>query len=565
MAKLGAVGEYGYFEAIDFTSPDPVSMTPYCLVKSYMTHHQGMNIVSINNFLNDNIMQRRFHAEPIIKATEILLEEKRYSYFISIPKKGYTVNIKKSETQEKAPINRYVNITSPPMPIAHYLCNDKYSVMVTSDGDGFSKFNDMMLYRWRSDVYANTGNYIYIKDKKADKVWSSTFNPTKTIPDDYQVVFSPHQAEFNRRDGEISSNTAVSLSPDHNLEIRKLTLINHGNEEKEIEVTSYLEVVEDSFLAELSHPAFNKLFIESEYIDEYSIFLSKRRGTNKDSMPYLMHMVKYDTKQKIVPEYENNRLAFIGRNKTTANPDAIFESLPFSNNAGFSEDPIMSIRVNVVLKEGEKVNISFITGVCQSRDESIEISKQLSPTYRILDVIEKFRLQSDIELKYLNITGTKLNAFQDLISPIFYTSCYYRGPFENIARNSEDQRFLWRFGISGDNPMLLLVVSAIEEAWLVKDVLKLYEYLRINQIKVDLVILCEGDHGYMQELNDMLSSMTGSFKIYDESRDKPSLFIINTYQMTPAEQDLLYTVAKVVFSAKTGVYFRKLKESSGNT
>lgn len=562
MTNLGAFGVYGYYEAIDFNSPDSLTMAPYCIVKSYMAHHQGMNLVAINNFLNEGIMRKRFHAEAAVKATEILLEEKRQSYFISIAKKGYTIKLEKMNFSEDVLSNRYVNKVAPKIPVASYLSNNKYALMITSDGDGFSSYKDIMLYRWRADLYANTGNYIYIKDLSSNKYWSATYNPTKTEPDEYQAVFSPHQAEFKRVDGEISSHTTVSLSPDHNLEVRKLTLTNNGKEEKQIEITSYLEIVGDSYLAELSHPAFNKLFIESEFLENHSVFLSRRRGGKGGGNPYVMHMVKPQVKLMKHVEYENDRLKFIGRNNTLQNPDAVVHSIILSNNTGFCNDPIMSLRVNIILGVDETACISFVTGVCDSKEEAIKISEELGVTYRIDDILKKFRLQSEIELKYLDITRPQLNAFQDLISPIFYPSSYYRGPAENIRRNWKNQSFLWKFGVSGDNPVLLLRVKSIEDTGIIKNVLKAYEYFRINHLKVDLIILSEAKHGYMQELTDLLNDMTSSLKIYDASREKPSLFILHAYQMIPAELDLLFTVARVVFSEKTGINFRNVKETS---
>jgi len=566
LKELGAFGVYGFYESIDFSGPDAVTLKPYCIVKSFMAHHQGMNMVAINNFLNHGIMRRRFHSEPIVRATEVLLEEKRQTYFISITKKGYTVNLKKVGTQEEDVLGRrYIKRVSPAIPAANYLSNNKYSLMVTSDGDGFSDYMGMMLYRWRADVYANTGSYIYIKELKEGRLWSAAYHPTKAEPDEYQAIFSPHEAEFRRRDGEISTYTQVTVSPSHNLEIRKVTFTNHGKTEKQLEVTSYLEVVGDRYMAELSHPAFNKLFIESEFLTDGCVFLSRRRNTGGKPNPYIMHMAKSGIKNFNRYEYENDRLRFIGRNNTLQNPSAIMENRSLSNRAGFSNDPIMSLRVQLNLGPEETTSVSFITGVCESREEAVKISNELSIPYRIDDLFEKARLQSEMELKYLNISKQQVNAFRDLISPIFYPCIHYRGPMENIRRNWKNQSFLWRFGVSGDNPVMLLRVSSIEEAGIIKDVLKVYEYLRINQVKVDLIILNEAKHGYMQELTELLNDMSSSLKIYDEERERPSLFILHSYQMVPAEVDLLFTVARVVFTEQTGIYFRNIKESLKET
>ena len=480
---------------------------------------------------------------------------------IPIARQGYTIRIGKLLFKEDSYSNRYVNRTGINPPVVNYLSNGKYSLMITSDGDGFSKYEDRMLYRWRADIYANTGNYIYIKDMKQGKLWSATYHPTKTEPEEYQVVFCPHQTEFKRRDGDISSHMVVSLDADHDFEIRKVTFINHGNEEKQLEVTSFLEVVDDTHLAELSHPAFNKLFLESEFLEEQEIFLTKRRRKKEEDNPYLMHMIRTGTKLCKKVEYENDRKRFIGRNNTLENPDSVVNSITFFNNSGFCNDPIMSLRAQICIEPGETACISFITGVCGSKEEAIKIAGELNVGYRIDDILEKFRLQNSLELKYLEITRTQLNAFLDLISPIFYSTGIYRGPSENIRRNFKNQSFLWKFGVSGDNPILLLIVRSIEEERIVKDVLKAYEYLRINRIMVDLIILVDSKHGYLQEVDELINDITSSLRIYDSGSGKPGFFTLHTYEMIPSEIDLLYTVARVVFSEKTGIYFTNVKEN----
>ncbi len=561
LKELGAFGVFGFYESVDFNLPNSVELTPYCIVKSYMAHHQGMNLAAINNYLNEGILRERFHAEMMIKASEVLLEEKRQAYLISIARQGYTIKIGNPLFKEDRYSNRYVNNAGVNSPVVNYLSNGKYSLMITSDGDGFSKYEDRMLYRWRSDIHANTGNYIYVKDMKQGKFWSTAYHPTRTEPEEYQVAFCPHQAEFKRRDGDISSDMIVSLDADHNFEIRKVTFTNHGNEEKQLEVTSYLEVVDDTYPAELSHPAFNKLFLESEYLEEQEIFLAKRRRKKEDDAPYVMHMARAGTKLCKKLEYENDRKRFIGRNNTLENPDSVVNSIAFFNNSGFCNDPIMSLRAQFCIGAGETACISFITGVCGSKEEAIKIAGELNVSYRIDDILEKFRLQKNLELKYLEITRTQLNAFQDLISPVFYSAGIYRGPNETIRRNSMNQSSLWKFGVSGDNPILLLMVRSIEEERLVKDVLKAYEYLRVNRVMVDLVVLIDSRHGYLQEVDELINDMTSSLRIYDSGNEKPSFFTLHTYEMKPAEIDLLYTVARVVFSAKTGIYFTNVKEN----
>jgi len=557
LKEMGAYGEYGFLEAIDFTSPDPVDLNKnYCIVKSYMAHHQGMSLVAINNYLNNGIMRHRFHAEPMVKAAETLLEEKRETMFVSISRRGYTVDIRKKIIHEEEKFEeRVIKTVSPAIPSVGYFSNGSYSVLVTSDGDGFSSSGGIMVNRWKPDIYAQTGFYIYIRDMETGHYWSSAYNPTRTTPDDYRVAFSHHQAEFRRKDAGISTCTVVTMSSEHDLEIRQVTLKNHGAEKKRIQVTSYLEIAADNYMADASHPAFSKLFIESEYDQERAVFLSRRRDSGENRNPYIIHLVRTDSGHPGRVEYENDRMRFIGRNNTLENPDALRSDL--SNSAGFSNDPIMSLRVYIDLEPEGTATVTFLAGTCQTREEAMRISDEMSVPYRISSIMQTFRRQSGVELKYLGIGSRQLNAFQDAISPLFYPSRFFRGPYESIRRNFKDQNSLWKFGISGDKPIMLLQVSSVDEAEVIRNVLKLYQYLRLNRVNADLVVLCETRYGYAQELTDLINSMTSSLRIYDH-KDAPGIFIIHSYQLTPAERDLLNTVARIVFSPKTGIYFRSV-------
>ena len=269
-----------------------------------------------------------------------------------------------------------------------------------------------------------------------------------------------------------------------------------------------------------------------------------------------MHMVKTQSKLLHKVEYENDRLKFIGRNNTLETPDVVANNISLSNQSGFCNDPIMSLRVTISLKAKESASISFITGVGLTKEEVLKIGDELNVAYRVDVIFEKFRLQSEIELKYLEISGMQLNAFQDLITPLYYPIADYRGPVENIRRNFKNQSFLWRFGVSGDTPIIVLRVNSIEDANMIKDALKAYEYFRMNRVQVDLVILSDAKHGYLQELDDLVNEMTTTLRIYDESSDKPSLFLLHSYEMIPAEIDLLLTVARVVITDSTGIYFQ---------
>ncbi len=559
LQKLNAEGDYGFYEALDYNSPDAENILPFSIVKSFMAHHQGMSLVSINNLLNDNIMRRRFHRDAIVKSAEILLEEIRMSHIVSISRKGFAIDMLKEETYEEQEEPRLVTETSLKLPRSLWISNNRYSLMVTSDGDGFSRCGDTMLNRWRADLSAEAGQYIYIKDVDTKEYWSSAYKPTLKKPDKYQVIFSNYKAEFIRRDGELTTKTDITISPSNNIEFRKITITNHSDTAKMIETTSYQEVVMDEFLAGLYHPAFNKLFMESEYIEGQSLLLCKRRKSeNGAQSPYMIHMAKTTAKKLHKNEYETDRLHFIGRNKNLKNPDLICENLPLGNRSGFSTDPILSIRVCVEVPARKSVDVTYITGVCPTKEAAISLSEDYEDSYLVDEAFEQFKLNSELELKYLSINNAQLNAIQELIGPIFYPTKAYRASEKMILGNTKSQGSLWQFGISGDNPIILYHIKSVEEADTVKDVLQAYEYMRLNNINVDLVLLNEEEFGYFQDVGNMLNDIVAALRIYVEGEEKPSLFIINSSHIDEKDKNLLFTVARVVISEESGIYFRSV-------
>ncbi len=557
MERLGAMGRYGLYEAIDYNSPDADLLKEYSIVKSFMAHHLGMSLAAINNSLNKNLLQKRFHSEPLIAATEPLLEEKRNNFVVAIASRGYFIDIKKNDLEVESFDCRYINSAGLLYPRVNWLSNRHYSMLITSDGDGFSVCNNKMLYRWRADLAASCGNYIYIRDTRTGKLWSSAYKPTNTVPDEYQVIFQQHKSEFKRRDGDISAHTSVTISASADLEIRELNLSNYGGAVRELETTSYFEVVMDSQAADIAHPLFNKMFGEFEYIPEKSLLIYKRRSDSDSSHNYLMHTVCLSTRAVRETEFETDRRSFLGRNRTNENPAALYGNKPLGNTAGFSLDPIMSLRTVFRVPPKGSVTVTFITAVCDSRDEAVATCDALKHQTYIDDVFDQFRISSILELKYLRVTSANANQYMEMISPLFYPAKEFRGPQESLRRNWKDQSAMWRFGISGDNPIMLLRVSSSENLQLIKDVLNAYEYLRINNIPVDLVILNEQPDGYNQDLNRVLYEMTANLHIYDTVSEKRSLFILQAYQMSQPETDLFLTVARLVFTAEKGLLFRE--------
>lgn len=564
--KAGAGGTYGLFESLDYGKPDAGRLKQFSLVQSFMAHHQGMILASINNSLHENILQHRFHDEAMINATAILLEETYSSVLISLARRGYSINIEMEDYEEEQFESRYCNTINPQAPIAHVLSNNHYMLMLTSCGQGFSRCDDIMINTWRPETTdVSYGNFIYIRSLASDQIWSSTYCPTFTRPDEYQAIFSADKVEYKRRDGLISTSTAVVLSPIENYEIRRVTLTNHSDQDTEIELTSYLEVVDDFHLAEAMHPAFNKLFLELEYVPDRNMLIAGRRKRSEyDTYGKIMHMVWSESRFTRSVEYETDRRSFIGRDGSKSMPQALKTHLPMSSRAGFSFDPIMSLRCIVTVPANRSVAVSFITGYSSSRSEVLKFSQELRKTLWSEDIFRQASTSSRLEMKYLNINSQQLNAIQSLVGPLFYPTRAYRDQQDKIIRNVRGQSSLWRFGISGDYPVILLRVKDTDDLPVIRDVLLAYEFLHLQTVHVDLIIVNEEDAGYSQALQQAIMELTGTLKIFSSIRQKPSLFILRRFMISDEESDLISTVARIVIRKQTGIYISRSEINAVN-
>ena len=564
LLHIGAGGEYGLYEALDFNKPDSITLKPYSLVQSFMAHHQGMIMASINNCMHANILQKRFHSEAMVKSTAVLLEETGTDVLVSLARRGYSINLELKDFEEEKFENRYCNTINPKTPIAHVLSNNHYLLMLTSGGQGFSSCDNVMMHSWSPECTGSShGNFVYIRNLGSDQTWSSTYYPTFAYPDEYKVIFAPDKVEYHRKDGLISTDTEITLSPSENYEIRRVKLTNHGDSNAEFELTSYMEVVNDSHLAQIAHPAFNKMFLELEYVqDRHLLIASRRKRSEEDKYGLVMHMVISESGFSRAVEYETDRKAFIGRGGTQILPQALKTRLPLSGHSGFALDPIMSLRAIVKVPANKSISVCFVTGYLPTRSAVLNLSNELRKEQRCEDVFRVALTSSRLEMKYLNITSQQLNAIQSLVGPLYYPSRFFRDRDDIINRNIRGQSSLWRFGISGDYPVMLLRVKNTHDLLVVKDALLAYEYLHLQTVDVDLVIIDEEDEGYGQSLLQAIMELTRTLKIYKKPQQKPSLFILRRFLLTNEESDLLSTVARIIISRKTGIYMTSYEKSS---
>lgn len=554
----GLEGEYGFYEAVDYTPERLPAGKKKGIVQSYMAHHQGMSFISLNNYFNRNIMQSRFHREPVIKVGEILLQEK--IPFRVIITKEYKERVEPLEQvgKEEVKVVRVLGAPGTGLPHCHVLSNGRYSVVVTNGGGGYSKKEDIQVTRWREDAIRDRyGTFIFIRDLCSNEIWSATYQPVNSPPDGYRAVFCQHKAEFFRTDENIETHTEVIVAPEDDAEIRRVTISNHGNDPVIMEVTSYLETVLTSHSADIAHPAFSNLFVRTEALPHYGSLLAYRRPREQGKAPvWAVHTITVEGETVGNLQYETNRCNFIGRGRNISNPAALTQ--PLTNTTGIVLDPIMSLRRRVRVEPGSSVRVAYITGIAGSKDEAVELAKKYSNSSSILRAFELALTRSQVETSYMNLKAEQIKTYQDMIPHIIFPSPLKRKYGDIIRRNVKGQPGLWAYGISGDVPIVLVVVNSTDHVELVRECLKAHEYWRLKGIKVDLVVLNEEEGGYMQPVQDLLNDVVLASH-GRHMRDTPGgVFIRNAGTMPEEDKILLYTAARIVLKGEEGPIRKQL-------
>ena len=540
LESLGAFSQYGFYESIDYTPERLQKKQKYFILRSHMAHHQGMSFVALSNLLNQDIIQKRFHTSPRIQATELVLQEKVPTTAPLAKPRSDEVAARKSSTIAITPNLRTYKEIDLPTPRLQILGNGQYMVMVTTSGAGFSRCNQLAITRWREDVTRDHwGSFVYIRNRTTSSVWSAGHAPLNAKPDTYQVTYSEDRVEIRRTDADTITQTEIVVAPEDNVELRRVSITNQSKIPYEYEVTSYMEAVFTRLGDDDAHPAFSNLFVQTEYISAQNALLAERRRRSSDEEQIFgFHVAVVDGNHLGSTQYETDRLRFLGRGHTPANPNVICEDRPLSNTVGAVLDPILSLRQRVRVMPGETAHVTFATGVTQSRDEAIRLSDKYHDTHIFAREAELAWTKARVQLRHLNTDTDKAHVFQRLAARILYADPSLRPRSGEIERNRRTQSSLWAYGISGDIPIVLTSISEEKDLLMVRDLLHAHEYLRLKGIRFDLVILNERPPSYLQQLQDELQRQmqaSGEFALLD----KPGGIFIRRTDIMPIEDVIL--------------------------
>ncbi|MEO8634582.1 MAG: glucoamylase family protein [Gemmatimonadales bacterium] len=561
LEREGLDGPYGFYEAIDYTQrrsdetegakgPRPHG-SKGVIVRAFMAHHQGMSLVALSNALLDYPMVRRLHADPRIQATALLLQERIPRHApITQPRPAEETRVAAPATavaarRFRSPHTRY--------PHAQFLSNGTYTAVVTNAGGGASFCRGLAVTRAYTDATRDVGSqFLYLRDVRNGSVWSAAYHPTAREPEDYRVIFQAERAIFRRRDEDIRTQMEIAVSTEDDVEVRRLTITNLSDRPRELEVTSYGEIALAAPAGDLAHPAFSKLFIETEYLPEAAALLCARRPrSHEENGVWAVHVLSVEGRMQGPVEWETDRLRFLGRGRGPENPVAL-DGRPLSGTTGAVLDPIVSLRQRIRLAPGAFVRLSFATGMASTREAAMAIAQKYHDPSAAARTFALAFTQTQGTLRHLGISSEEAQLFERLASRVLYADASLRAAPEILSRNTLGQPGLWGHGISGDLPILLVRLLSADDVPLVLQLLKAQEYWRIKGLSADLVILNEHPVSYLDEMHVALAELLDSGPWGGWKHRPGGVYLLRADHMSEAERILLQCVARATLSGNRG-------------
>jgi cyclic beta-1,2-glucan synthetase len=554
--KIGMLGLYGFYESIDYTADRLRLGEQFAIIRSFMSHHQGMTMMALVNWAHNDIMVERMHSSPMIKSVELLLQEQiPYSAPLEDPLNQDVMGNERLSVSQKEIIPWNVPIHTP-IPITHLLSNGKLNSILSNSSSGYLQWADTALTRWIPDAVRDpSGIWIYIQDLQVNPqeggVWSVGNQPVPEDGADILVTHAPHMSTFRRVHNDIAVTMEVTIHPDDDVEIRRMMVSNLSARPRKIRIASYGEVILSSLEADARHPAFNKLFIESDFIQDLNTLVFWRRPRSAKEEPiFLGHLLMVEKGRQPVA-YETNRANFLGRGLSSRIPAALMSSV-WTGQTGATLDPIFSLATELDLKPHENRQLAFLTLASGSRDGLMAIANRYQDWDLMNRAFDRAALSAQASMRKRELSSQTIECFDRLLSALLYPLSDFRAPVETIAANRMGQSGLWPHGISGDFPILLVKIQAPQDLDLVREAIQAHQFWRNRRVKIDLVILNEQSTNYGAELNNLLYRLISRTNSEGWLNQRGGIFILFSSHVKPEELTLLETAARVVLQGEKG-------------
>ncbi len=545
LEELGALGRFGFVDALDYTRP--AKDQRFALVRTFMAHHVGMTIVSLANALQAGTWQRRFHSDPMIRAIALLLDER-------VPRRIAVAERRDIEPHESLPVVegarpvvRVIETPDTRQPHVAFLGQLPHTIMVSHAGGGYSRYEDLAITRWRSDgTLDNTGQFCYVRDVSRRHVWSVAHQPVGAAADWYRALLATDRVTLHRADGDIDTRTEIVVVPADSAEVRIVTVTNNGDATRDIELTSYGEIVMAPPAGDRLHPAFSNLFVETEWHDWCTAITAKRRPRSAEERElWCVHVVDAGKERVGKTSYETSRARFLGRGRTTRDPAALDYDGPLPGTTGAVLDPIFALRTRLRLERGQSASVAFTTLVATSRERAFELADRYHDPHAAQRALDLAWTTARIELQDLDTTPADAAVFQDLAGFLLFPSPVLRAPREELLRNRGSQAQLWGHGISGDWPIVLARIDEGAGIPTLQQTLAAHRYWRRRGLTIDLVIVVGESHSYHHDLNDRVTELVLSISGSAMAEGPGGIFVRRLEQLAPEELQMISATARL--------------------
>jgi cyclic beta-1,2-glucan synthetase len=554
LADNGFMSEFGFYEAIDYTPIRLPRGQSKAIVRSFMAHHQGMSFLSLAYLLLDRPMQKRFESYPLFQATLLLLQEKIPMATTFFSHTSGVTNVRPAANNQEAPL-RVFETPFTLIPEVNLLSNEgRYRVMITNSGGGYSNWKDLTITRWREDSTCdNWGAFCYLRDAENGKFWSTTYQPTLHVADKYEAIFSKGRAEFRRRDFDIDTHTIIVVSPEDDIELRRVQLTNRTRAARIIDVTSYAEVVLTQNGADLAHQAFSNLFVQTEIIRQRQAILCTRRPRSvEEHSPWMFHLMAAHGAEIKDISYETDRSQFIGRGNTIVSPRAMTNPNSLSGSDGSVLDPIVAIQYKILIEPEGSATIDIVTGISETREGALVLVEKYQDMQIANRVFELAWTHSQVVLRQINASESDAQLYGRLAGSVIFANSSLRADPGILVKNRRGQSGLWAYSISGDLPIVLLQIEDPANINLVRQLVQAHAYWRLKGLAVDLVIWNEDHAGYRQLLQEQILGLIAA-GIEANIIDRPGgIFVRSADQISNEDRILFQTVARAIISDKRG-------------
>ncbi len=552
LEKQGMYNKYGFYESIDYTPERVEKGKTASVVKTYMAHHQGLILLSINNLFNKNILQKRFMENPELEAVNILLQETMPETFIITKENKEKVEKLKYKDYENYVQNTYQKIDNRIIR-GNVISNENYTIAMNQKGEGVSQYKDICINRFKRTADYSQGIFYYIKNIKTKEIWSSKYMQNNN----YQISFMPDKIEQELINGNIKTKIKTTVAPTEPVEIRRIVLKNTGIEEEILEVVTYFEPVLSKKEQDYAHPVFNNLFLIFEWDEQTKSLVVKRKNREeKETQIYLAANLSTQSETIGDLEYEIEEEKLVGRGNLDI-PYMIKNSIPFSKKIGLVTEPIVALKRTIKVRPGEEAILDFLISVGEEKEKVLQNIENYQLKENVKTTFELSKARVEAESRYLRVKGKDIEEYQKMLSYIIFDN-----PLKTNKNNTitYSQTELWKYGISGDFPIILVKVKNVNESYVIEEVLKAYEFFRTKNIVTEIVILNEEKYSYENYVKEEIDSSILNYHMGYLQNIRGGIFTLTKGEMDKQDIQLLEFVASIIIDSSKGGIKNNLKE-----